>query len=101
MPRRLAPVPGGPLLAGQEGSDMSLYTELVAAGIEVSNWQSDLYFPVTKEAREILARHPVQKANATTFKSQTTGRPYYDVPFAYDPFWEARRPRLTADSDKS
>lgn len=80
---------------------MSLYTDLVAAGIEVSNWQSDLYFPVTEEAREILSRHPLQKANATTFTCQITRQRHYDVPFAYDPYWEARGARLTPDSDKS
>lgn len=70
---------------------MSLYTDLIEAGIEVSNWQSDLYFIVTEETREILSRHPLQKSNATTFKNQVTGRRCYDVPFAYDPFWEGRK----------
>lgn len=80
---------------------MSLYTDLIEAGIDVSNWQSDLYFPVTDKSREILSRHPTQKSNARTFRNNVTGKTCYDVPFAYDPYWESRAPRLTADSDKS
>lgn len=70
---------------------MSLYTDLIEAGIEVSNWQSDLYFPITAETREILSRHPLQKSNAKTFKNRVSGAHCYDVPFAYDPFWERRK----------
>lgn len=68
----------------------TLYKTLIAAGIECSNWQSDLYFPVTEQTKDILARFPRQKANATTFKSSIDGKLIYDVPFAFDPFWEPK-----------
>lgn len=69
---------------------MSLYTDLVAAGIELSNWRSDLYFPVTPETTAILQRHPQQLANATIFTSNIDKRRMYDVPFNYEPYWEKR-----------
>ena len=71
---------------------MSLYTDLIEAGVEVSNWQSDLYFPRTEATRAILARHPEVKASV--FKSNTTGQPTYEVPFAFDPYWDARKPSV-------
>ena len=66
---------------------MSLYTDLIDAGIPVSNWQSDLYCPVTPLTRELIKKHDKR---ATTFKNQVEGGLWYDVPFAFDPFWERR-----------
>jgi len=67
---------------------MSLYTDLIEAGVEVSNWQSDLYAPVNKTVQEILAKYPGQ--SRSTFKSNLDGKLWYDFAFAYDPFWERR-----------
>ncbi len=67
---------------------MSLYTDLVEAGIEVSNWQPDLYFPGSYESMEILAKYP--KQTRTLFKSDIDGRPMVEAPFAFDPYWESK-----------
>lgn len=67
---------------------MSLYTELVEAGLDISHWQSDLYVEVNVTSREILARHDLERSNATTFKSAVDGKLMYDVPFAYEPYWD-------------
>lgn len=75
---------------------MSLYTELIEAGIDTSNHESDLYFPASPEALSILDRHPTQKANATRFHNQAppnVGQLWVDVPFAFDPWWEMRQTR--------
>ncbi len=69
---------------------MTLYQELVANGIRVDNHYSDLYVPATPEVQVILALHPQNRKQATTFVCQVTGDVWYDVPFAYDPFWTAR-----------
>lgn len=69
---------------------MSLYTDLVAAGIKVSSHSSDLYFPVSDDSRKILSAYPIQKGNATVFTNQVEGGLWFDVPFAYEPWWEAR-----------
>ncbi len=69
----------------------TLYQELNSAGIETGNWQSDLYFPVTKESKEILSKFPNNKAIAKIFKSNIDGKYMYEVHFAFDPFWESRK----------
>lgn len=69
---------------------MSLYTDLVEAGIQTSNHYSDLYFPVTDESAAILAKHPKAKAIATTFRSNIDGVLCFDVAFAFDPHWEKK-----------
>lgn len=74
---------------------MSLYTDLVAAGQEVSNWQSDLYVVATEKSLEIIREH---KASKSAFKSQVDGRLMYEVPFAFDPFWNSRQPKAKATS---
>jgi hypothetical protein len=74
----------------------TLYQRLVESGIQVSSHESDLYFPATPESKAILEEFPLQKGNATSFTNQAhpnIGERWYDVPFAYDPFWEARSVR--------
>jgi len=68
---------------------MTIYEDLIAAGIECSNWQSDLYFPATQKTREILKRHKNQARS--TFISNIDGRMMYECPFAFDPFWTKQR----------
>ena len=70
---------------------MSLYTDLIEAGVEVSNHESDLYFPSTAVSRPILKRHPAEAGLASCFRSNIDGKTWIDVPFAFDPFWEKRQ----------
>ena len=68
-----------------------LYNELKEAGIILlGNHESDLYIPVNDKTRAILAKYPLEKGNAKTFVSQIDGKLWFDVPFAYLPFWESR-----------
>ena len=72
---------------------MTLYEELVSAGVPVANHESDLYVPDTPEVRVILERHPQENGNAKGFINQApphVGERWLDVPFAYRPWWEAR-----------
>jgi hypothetical protein len=69
----------------------TLYEDLKAAGVQIASHESDLYFPVTPESRTILNRYPVQLANATTFVNQVEGGRWFDVPFAYLPYWEKKQ----------
>jgi hypothetical protein len=74
-----------------EAAKTSLYDEILAAGIPVESHESDLYFPVTIESAAILSMHRLESDNATTFINQKDGRKWYDVPFAYTPWWDKRR----------
>ena len=62
----------------------SLYEDIKAAGIEIDHHESDLYFPVTLESREILRKSG--RAH-TMFRSAIDGSLWFDCPFAYDPWW--------------
>lgn len=74
----------------------TLYAELVAAGIPVAHHESDLYFPITEQTRAILEKYPLEKGNATTFTNQVEGGRWYDVPFAFIPWWEKRAGKAVA-----
>jgi hypothetical protein len=69
---------------------MTLYQALINAKVEVSNWQSDLYAPDNVEVREILKGFPSQ--TRSRFRSDIDGSPMFEFPFAFDPFWERRKP---------
>ena len=70
---------------------MSIYTDCIEAGIEVANHASDLYVPDTPEVRAILKKH--NSKNHSTFRDNITGNIWLDVPFCYDPYWEAKLKR--------
>lgn len=66
-----------------------IYDELVAAGVQVDNHYSDLYVPVNAITRPIVERYQFRK-QVSIFTNSGDGAPWYDIPFAYKPFWEAR-----------
>lgn len=66
----------------------SLYGDLLAAGVETANHMSDLYFPDTEQTRAILARFPYSAGIAAKFRDNKTGQTWWDVPFAFLPWWE-------------
>lgn len=67
---------------------MNIYTEIVAAGIEVDHHESDLYVPVTPESTAILRRYP--GLSHSSFTHQRTATRWYEIPFMYTPWWGAR-----------
>ena len=73
---------------------LSLYEEVVATGLPIDNHYSDLYIKDSPEARNILARYPSQKGNSRMFVVQVghpdAGQVWWDVPFAYLPYWDQR-----------
>jgi hypothetical protein len=74
----------------------TLYEDLKAAGLETDHHESDLYFPRTNESLAILKKHPLQHNNATAFKHLDKNEIWFDVPFAYDPFWDRIAHRETS-----
>ena len=73
-----------------------LYDDLIDAGVAVDSHESDLYCQANEHARAILARYPMAKAIARTFINQAppnVGQPWFDIPFAYAPFWRAKQER--------
>ena len=68
---------------------MSLDTDLVTAGVPLDHHESDLYALVCPAATRIL--NATGRAHITRFRSAIDGRMWYDVSFAYAPFWEQRQ----------
>lgn len=69
---------------------MSIYTQLKAIGVPMGSHESDLYVKDTPEGREIVATHEFFKS-ITRFRDQIDNEIWFCIPFAYDPWWEARR----------
>lgn len=69
---------------------MSLYKDVVRAGIPIDHHESDLYVLDTPQARSLIAKHGLR---GKSFKSQIDGLRWLDVPFMYEPFWEKKQRR--------
>ncbi len=69
---------------------MSLYAELVAAGVPTANHYSDLYAKVTPESHALVraAMKRREVSDVKTFQNQVEGGTWFDIPFAYVPYWE-------------
>lgn len=61
----------------------SLYQACKAAGFRLDSHESDLYVEASAASLELLTEHGASFSPFT----DTEGRCWYDVPFAFDPFW--------------
>ena len=66
---------------------LTLYKAAVALSIPVDNHESDLYLLLTPESARLCVAYD---KTYTVSRSQIDGKLWADIPFAYDPFWEAR-----------
>lgn len=78
---------------------MAIYDDLKSAGVPLDNHESDLYALVTPESTRIVQAHTQAhggRGMITTFVSSIDGKRWYDIPFAYLPFWEKVKERGNA-----
>jgi hypothetical protein len=68
---------------------MTIYDQMKAAGVQISNHESDLYVPVNPISTAIVNAYEF-KSNVTIFTSNSDKKPWYDIPFAYSPFWRSK-----------
>jgi hypothetical protein len=68
----------------------NIFEQVKALGIEYDSHESDLYIPVTEQTQALMATYSHRK-NVLTFTSKVDGKLWYDIPFAFAPWWEARR----------
>ena len=66
-----------------------LYDELEAAGCKMDSHESDLYVEGTARAAAIL-QGSKEWPTVRGFVSAIDGHVWYDVPFAYAPWWRKR-----------
>ena len=64
----------------------SIYDQVIESGLAFDHRESDLYIRVCPKAWAMISCY-VHKANVTTFICQLDGQEWFDVPFAYDPYW--------------
>lgn len=71
---------------------MTIYEAMKAAGVPIDNHESDLYVKVTPDSTRIVREYGKEPytGSATVFTSQVDGEYWYDIPFAFDPWWESR-----------
>ena len=64
---------------------MSIYSDMIEAGIAVDHYCSDLYVIDCPTSRAILANHGmrVDSWNVQQFTSGIDGKPWLDIPFNY------------------
>lgn len=65
-----------------------LYNEIVKVTKpdEIGNWTSDLQCRVTDATRAVIDRYEY-KHLVTSFRSATDGKLWYEIPFAFAPWW--------------
>lgn len=66
----------------------NIYEELGKSEVDCKSWQSNLYCPVNSVSTELINKY-VFKSNVTTFRS-SDGQMWYDIPFAFTPFWNSK-----------
>lgn len=68
---------------------MSIYSEAVKLmnPKDIDNHRSDLYLRVTAESKQLVDKYEFKK-HVSVFKSNIDGNKWYDIPFAYEPFWD-------------
>ena len=69
-------------------SPSALYDEIVkvARPEEIGNWTSDLQCKVTKDTTEVIKQYQYRHL-VTTFHSAIDGTLWYEIPFAFTPWW--------------
>ena len=68
---------------------MTIYRDLKSAGIPLDNHESDLYALVTPKSEAIIANYE-HRSIVHRFISQTDKKLWFDIPFAFDPFWQKK-----------
>lgn len=65
-------------------------------GIEINSHYSDLYVPVSEAVRAICDAYGKTGALRSAFRDNITGQLCYDIPFAYQPYWDDKAKKLLA-----
>lgn len=68
----------------------NIYQAMIDAKQEVFNHESDLYVFVNDVTTKLVNQYTF-KQNVRTFTDNVTGKLMYDIPFAFVPYWTAKR----------
>ena len=67
----------------------SIYQQMIKTGVPISNHSSDLYVKVTPATKAIIETYEL-KQSVSIFRSLLDKEEWYDIPFAFDPWWESK-----------
>lgn len=70
--------------------EKTIYQKMADAGVEINSHYSDLYVPVNDVTIEIVEYYKYRKI-VSVFRDQVSGKLSYDIPFAYDPYWNKKQ----------
>jgi len=73
----------------------NIHDEAKQLGVEIANHQSDLYIPVTPGTIALVSQYKFKNI-VKTFISRIDKKLWYDIPFAYTPFWD----KVQRESDR-
>lgn len=76
---------GKPLPTQKGGTNMTFYEAI--KHIPHDHHESDLYVLVTRESAVLCREYG---KTGKVFRSELDGQAYFDIPFAYEPFWTAK-----------
>ena len=71
--------------------EKTIYQKMVELGVEMDHYESDLYVVCTKETTELLKDLYDRENYITLYRSEKDRRLWYEIPFAYDPWWDERK----------
>ena len=69
---------------------MTIYQDMKDAKIKTRGHESDLYVLKTLRSTEIVGAYH-SKQNVRTFTNPNDGLTWYNIPFAFDPFWDRKK----------
>jgi hypothetical protein len=78
---------------GKKLGDYDFWDKVQEYRLPVDSHESDLYIPVNEKSKALVAAY-THKENVTTFYNKKDGKTWYDIPFAYAPFWEKKQKRI-------
>jgi hypothetical protein len=78
----------------QKSTIKDIYPEMKKTGLPMDNHESDLYVKVDPKSTEIIKRYE-HKGNVSQFKNNKDGSMWYDIPFAYTPWWDKKLTNAT------
>lgn len=67
-----------------------LWDTVQREGVPYDSHASDLYIPVNNRTRQLIQGYQFQ-ANVTTFINNHDRLRWYDIPFAYVPYWDKKK----------
>lgn len=70
--------------------NQTIYDALLNAGCDIDHHESDLYVRDTPTSREILRRFENTGFSYSSFLSPKDGQLWFELPFMYLPFWQAK-----------